>query len=229
MTNNRLFAGGKAVCAVVVAFVLVFTGPVAHAEAATEQASTVVEDAHAKHRQMLHDSKKAAPDSIGIVLPDTELVTQDGIPVNFRNDVVGDRIVVIDFVYTTCTTICPVLSAIMGQVQNRLDDRLGREVVLVSISVDPTRDSPARLKSYSSKLRAREGWLWLTGDKPAVDSVLKELGAYTPNFEDHPSMILVGDGSSGEWGRFLGFPGAEQIVNKIDTFSARRKQAMVRE
>jgi protein SCO1/2 len=117
----------------------------------------------------------------------------------------------------------------MRQVQERLDERLGHEVLLVSISVDPTRDTPARLKAYSSKLGARDGWFWLTGDKTIVDAILKDFGAYTPNFEDHPSMMLVGDGRSGEWGRFLGFPGAEQIMQRIDELSAARTQAAIRE
>ena len=164
-----------------------------------------------------------------IDVPDAELVTQDGQAVKLASDVIGDRIVVVDFVYTTCTTVCPVLSAILRQVQERLDERLGSEVMLVSISVDPNRDTPARLKAYSGKLGAQDGWLWLTGEKTVVDMVLKDLGAYTPNFEDHPSMILVGDGQSGEWGRFLGFPGAEQIMTRIDELSAARMQAATKE
>lgn len=179
-------------------------------------------DAHQHHRKMLEEQNKANANFADIALPDAVLVTQDGAEVSLRSDVVGDRIVVMDFVYTTCTTVCPVLSAIFGQVQTKLDGRLGREVVMVSISVDPTRDSPARLKSYSAKHHAGDGWLWLTGPKHTVDGVLRELGAYTPNFRDHPSMVLVGDGGSGQWARFLGFPSADQIVRKVDEFSAKR-------
>ncbi len=229
MMLNNSAAGGKATLIVCLAAFLNLAGPGLRAEPVQEQLNKAADDPHAQHRQMLHKAKTSATRSIDITLSDTELVTQDGIPVKLKSDVVSDKIVVIDFIYTTCTTVCPVLSAILSQVQARLDDRLGREVVLVSISVDPTRDSPARLRSYSSKLRAREGWMWLTGDKPAVDRVLKELGAYTPNFEDHPSMVLVGDGSSGEWRRFLGFPGSEQIMAKIEEFSAGRTQAAVKE
>lgn len=193
------------------------------------QTSQAGDDPHAHHRQMQESASGQADQSIEIVLPDTELVSQDGVPLRLKSDIVGDRIVVIDFVYTTCTTVCPVLSAILGQVQARLDDRLGREVVLVSISVDPTRDRPERLKAYAAKHRAQEGWLWLTGEKFAVEGVLKELGAYTANFEDHPSMVLVGDVGNGTWARFLGFPGAGQIVAKIDELSAARSRAAVQE
>lgn len=181
-------------------------------------------DPHAHHRQMMREQakQKSPAKSADVRIPDVSLITQHGETVNLRSDVVGDKIVVIDFVYTTCTTICPVLSAILGQVQRQLAERLGREVMLVSLTVDPLRDTPARLKAYSEKHRAGDGWLWLTGSKQDVDGVLKELGVYTPSFEDHPSTILVGDGSTGEWSRFIGFPGAGQLMDKINEFSAAR-------
>jgi len=187
-------------------------------------------DPHAHHRQMMKAQAEQKAQAAILEIGNARLITQDGETKSLSSDIVGDRIVVVDFVYTTCTTVCPVLSAVLMQVQNQLGDRLGTEVVLVSISVDPQRDTPARLKDYSSKLRARDGWMWLTGDKDAVDEVLKDFGAYTPNFEDHPAMVLVGDGTTGEWSRFLGFPGANHIVDKINEFAAARTaQSAVRE
>ncbi|MDH3531770.1 MAG: SCO family protein [Gammaproteobacteria bacterium] len=187
-------------------------------------------DPHAKHRQMMNEQSEPKAKATRLEIPDVRLLNRNGVSVGLREDVIGDRIVVVDFVYTTCTTICPVLSAILSQVQNRLGDRLGNDVVLVSLSVDPLRDTPQRLQAYSAKLRAGEGWIWLTGNKQTVDDVLRRFGAYTPSFEDHPSMILVGDGRSGEWSRFLGFPGAEKIMEKIGELDAARgAQAAVRE
>ena len=179
-------------------------------------------DPHAHHREMLKEQNQAVGNFADIMLPDAVLLTQDGAEVRLKSDVVGGRIVVMDFVYTTCTTVCPVLSATFRQVQNKLGDRLGSEVVMVSISVDPNRDTPARLKKYAERLGAGDSWLWLTGRQQAVTEVLEELGAYTPNFADHPSMVLVGDGSSGQWARFIGFPAAAQIIDKVDEFSTER-------
>ena len=174
--------------------------------------------------------QQSEPSQDRITLPDTLLVTQNGEQRRLDSDIVAGRIVVIDFVYTSCTTVCPVLSAILSQVQGRLGERIGSDVMLVSISVDPVRDTPARLKAYADKLRAGDGWVWLTGDKQAVDGVLEQLGAYSPNFEDHPSMVLVGDAASGDWARFLGFPGADKIVAKVDQLTAARTlQAAKRE
>jgi len=180
------------------------------------------EDAHEHHKKMLRQQSETNAGVADITLPDATLVTQDGLQANLVDDVVGDKLVIIDFVYTTCTTICPVLSAIFSQVQGKLGDRLGADVVMISLSVDPLRDTPARLKKYASSLGAGDGWVWLTGNKQTVNGVLQEFGAYTPNFADHPSVVLVGDGVNGKWARFLGFPSADQIISKVDEFSAGR-------
>jgi protein SCO1/2 len=186
-------------------------------------------DPHAHHRAMLAEPQTSQVKSTQVKLQDLELVTQAGDKVRFASDVIADRIVVMDFVYTTCTTVCPVLSAVFGQLQDRLGDRLGDEVLLVSLSVDPTRDTPPRLRAYAARHKARDGWVWLTGDKPAVDQVLQDLGAYTPNFEDHPSMVLVGDGRSGGWTRYFGFPGPDQLMARVDELVAARHTAAVQE
>ena len=201
--------------------------PVVAEDTVAEEAES---DPHANHRQMMKAKAEQKAQAAFLEIGDAQLITQDGETKSLSSDIVGDRIVVVDFIYTTCTTVCPVLSAVLMQVQDQLGDRLGTEVMLVSISVDPQRDTPTRLKDYAEKLRARDGWMWLTGDKLAVDEVLKDFGAYTPNFEDHPAMVLVGDGTTGQWSRFLGFPGANHIVDKINELAAARSaQSAVRE
>jgi protein SCO1/2 len=180
------------------------------------------EDPHAKHRAMMKQNAQSA-DSVDIDLRDQMLLNQYGEDVMFVSDVIGDNIVVMDFVYTTCTTICPVLSALFTQVQTKLGDDVGDEIWLVSMSVDPIRDTPQRMKAYSAKHRAGEGWLWLTGPKPAVDDVLTGLGAYTTNFEDHPTMVLIGDGRTGEWKRLFGFPNPDRIVQIVNELREKRQ------
>jgi protein SCO1/2 len=186
-------------------------------------------DPHAHHRAQLAGAGAGEGVSASVQLHDRTLLDQDGEPVRFATDVIGDRIVVMDFVYTTCTTVCPVLSAVFGQVQNRLGERLGDEVRLVSVSVDPGRDTPQRLKAYAARHNARPGWVWLTGDKTAVDEVLHGMGAYTPEFEDHPSMVLVGDGHSGTWTRFFGFPGPDQLLAAVAALETSRQAATPRQ
>ena len=181
------------------------------------------EDPHAKHRAMMKQKSEAAAESADIDLRDRLLVDQEGQELMFVSDVIGDNIVVMDFVYTTCTTICPVLSALFTQVQGKLGDAVGDEVMLVSMSVDPARDTPQRLKAYSAKHRAGDGWLWLTGSKGDVEDVLLGLGAYTSNFEDHPSMVLIGDGRTGEWKRLFGFPNPDRVVQIVNELREQRR------
>lgn len=165
------------------------------------------------------DAPRAAAE---VTLSDAPLVDQDGAPAKFRSEVIGDRIVVVDFVFTTCTTVCPVLTSIFAQLQQRLGDRLDRGVRIVSVSLDPVRDTPARLKAYASKYGAGPGWTWLTGNQEDVERVLRGLGAYTPDFSAHSPMVLVGDGRSGAFTRFNGFPVQERIVEKVDELLAAR-------
>jgi protein SCO1/2 len=179
------------------------------------------EDPHAKHRAMMKQKSQPAK-SADVDLRDRLVVDQDGRELQFVSDVIGDNIVVMDFVYTTCTTICPVLSALFNQVQTKLGDDVGDEIWLVSMSVDPVRDTPQRLKAYSSKHRAGDGWLWLTGSKGDVDDVLTGLGAYTTNFEEHPSMVLIGDGRTGQWKRLFGFPNPDRIVQIVNDMREQR-------
>jgi len=181
------------------------------------------EDPHAKHRAMTKQSAEPAAESADIDLRDRTLINQDGQEVRFVSDVIGDRIVVMDFVYTTCTTVCPVLSALFTQVQGKLGDQLDEDVVMVSVSVDPVRDTPQRLKAYSAKHRAGDGWIWLTGAKPTVDDVLTGVGAYSVNFEEHPSMVLVGDGRTGEWKRLFGFPSPDRIMKLVNELQESRQ------
>ena len=182
------------------------------------------EDPHAKHREMMqHQDPEPSAENADIDLRDRLLLNQNGEEVQFVSDVIGDNIVVMDFVYTTCTTVCPVLSALFTQVQTQLGDRLGDEVIMVSMTVDAARDTPPRLKAYAAKHHAGEGWLWLTGPKPTMDDVLTGLGAYSASFEDHPAMVIVGDGRTGEWKRMFGFPNPDRIMKVVNEFQEQRE------
>lgn len=182
------------------------------------------EDPHAKHRAMMqHKDPAPAAEFADIDLRDVVLLNQDGEEVKFVSDVIGDKIVVMDFVYTTCTTVCPVLTALFTQVQTQLGDDLGGEVVIISMTVDATRDTPARLKAYAAKHRVQEGWTWLTGPKPTMDDVLTGLGAFSVSFEDHPAMVIVGDGRTGEWKRMFGFPNPDRIMGVVNELRQKRQ------
>lgn len=222
MTNSK-FTFPRAVIVIGIAFLACVSGNLL-----AEEGNADI-DPHAKHRAMMNKSPEDAATPVSVKIHDGVLVTQDGKSVHFADDVIADRIVVMDFIYTTCTTVCPVLSTILGQVQIGLGERIGTDVLMVSVSVDPGRDTPERLKAYSESHKAKPGWMWLTGEKTEVDDVLRGLGAYTPDFEDHPSMVLVGDAGSGTWIRFFGFPGPDKILAAVEELEMARQMAGTRQ
>jgi protein SCO1/2 len=191
---------------------------------ATGMAAASAADDHSKHMQHgQHGKNELAPGKVQIQLPDTVLTDQNGKAVRFKADAMADRLVAINFVYTTCTTVCPVQSALMADLQQRLGEHAGRDVSLISVSVDPLRDTPLRLKEFAARYKAGPGWRFLTGSRQAVDEVLKAFGVYTPNFADHPAAVLVGDPQTGVWVRYFGFPSTDQLLGRVKELQAGRQ------
>lgn len=176
---------------------------------------------HSRHLQMLQ-KKAGAPDKVRITLPDTVLTDQDGNTRRFKTDAIAGRLVAINFIYTTCTTVCPVQSALFADVQKRLGEHAGEDVVLLSVTVDPVRDTPLVLKQFASRYHAGPGWKFLTGSTQAVEEVLKAFDVYIANFDDHPATIVIGDPGSGDWMRFFGFPSSAQIVGRLQELQRAR-------
>jgi len=148
-------------------------------------------------------------------IPDTTVYDQDGRRLHFYSDLVKGKTVAINFIFTTCTTICPPLSATFRKVQQELGDRVGRDISLISISVDPTTDVPERLKSFAAKFKAAPGWTFVTGNKPEIDLLLTALGAKVADKNDHSPMILIGNEAARYWTRTYGLAPASTLVNVI--------------
>jgi protein SCO1 len=130
---------------------------------------------------------------------DRRLVTQRGDEVAFYSDVLRDKVVLINFIFTRCTDSCPTQSARLAAVQPLLAGSLGRGISLVSISVDPEHDTPQALREYATRFGARDGWLFLTGSKRNVEDVVRRLGQLTPSAESHTTLFILGNVKSGHW------------------------------
>lgn len=229
--RTRIMRAGLIALAVAVAAGMIVPGLArAHSEHAMKPQATQVAAAdahaghagHANHANHANHADMKLPEDVTVRFPDVKLLDQNSRERSLKSDVIGDRIVVMDFVYTSCTTVCPVVSAIMGEVQQKLGGRVGREVALVSLTVDPVRDTPARLRDYARSRGAGAGWSWLTGSTTAVNDTLKGMGTWTPNFEDHPVVMMVGDGRSGKWTRFYGFADPAMLVAQVESLIAAR-------
>jgi cytochrome oxidase Cu insertion factor (SCO1/SenC/PrrC family) len=154
--------------------------------------------------------------AVKMSIPDVELLDQDGRRVHFYSDLVKGRTVAINFIFTTCTTICPPLGATFRRVEQQLGERAGRDVRIISISVDPATDTPERLKAWGAKFNAGAGWTFVTGSKPNVDALLRALGAQTASPADHSPAVLIGNDALGQWTRTYGLARPTQLVKLIE-------------
>jgi protein SCO1/2 len=148
--------------------------------------------------------------TISLSLPDVVLRDQNGDRVRVP-ELIRDRVVVMNFVFTSCTTICSPMGANFGELQTHV----GAGVRLISVSIDPTADTPARLKKWSKQFHAGPSWTLLTGDGADVERLLKALGVYTPNRFAHAPILLVGDGTTGRWLRANGLAAPDDVVAMI--------------
>ena len=153
---------------------------------------------------------------------DVELLDQDGQKVRFYTDVLKNKVVVINTFFTTCTSICPPMNRNFEKMQDALGDRLGKDVFLVSISVDPVTDTPTRLKEYGRRFHARPGWMFLTGKKENVDWALYKLGQYVETKDNHTSIFIIGNEPKGLWKKALGLAKAEELIRIMEDVIADR-------
>ncbi len=134
----------------------------------------------------------------------------------FYSDLLKRRTVVIIPFFTTCTGVCPPMNRNMAKIQEALGDRLGKQVYLISITVDPVTDTPARLKEYAAKFHARPGWYFITGNPENLNFALKKLGQYVADKNDHTSIMIVGNEATGLWKKAFALAQAEELIKIVD-------------
>jgi protein SCO1/2 len=152
--------------------------------------------------------------------PDLPLLDQDGKPVRFYSDLVRGKRVAINFVFTTCTTICPPMGATFERLQALLAARAGSDVRLISVSVDPATDTPQRLKAWGARFHAGPGWSLVTGRQEDLDRLLKALSVFTPNRADHAPVVVLGDDGTGRWTRAYGLASPAKMIELLDGLAA---------
>ena len=148
---------------------------------------------------------------------DVPLIDQDGREVRFYTDLMQGKTVIINAMFTTCTGACPVMSGTVEKLQAHLGDRLGRDVRLLSISVDPVHDTPARMKEYAARFHARPGWYFLTGSKENVETVLRKLGQWVDEPANHQTLFLIGNDRTGLWKKAFALAPADQVFPVVDS------------
>lgn len=153
--------------------------------------------------------------------PDVEVVDQDGHTLRFYRDLVQDHVVAINFIFTSCQTICPLLGAKFAKADRLLASRHLSNVLLISISVDPVNDGPAQLRSFAARYGATQRWKLVTGQKGNIEQLLRSLGEYTPDKTAHTGRVLIGR-ADGNWIRVDGLGSPEKIADLLATVAAQR-------
>ena len=135
---------------------------------------------------------------------DLEVIDQNGRQLRFYSDVLKDRVVLISFIFTNCQDACPMVAQKLKQTRSLMVDSIRDEVWFISISVDPERDTPKAMKGFVEKQKLDESrWIFLTGDKQNLDTIIMKLGQFTPDIEAHTTLMLAGNTLTRHWTRVV--------------------------
>jgi protein SCO1/2 len=143
--------------------------------------------------------------------PDVLLLNQDGKTVNFRAITAQDRVVVLNFIYGECRTICPVQSIGYVNFQNRLGSESNR-VKLLSVVIDQENNTPLSLKEYLTKLKARPGWDLLTGSRNSIDSIITAFEAHAISKMESKPLTFIYSPSQKQWFRIYGLLTVSNLI-----------------
>jgi protein SCO1/2 len=171
------------------------------------------DEAHTLHRAMQRVAKRYQLSEKSYLTPDVSLIRMTGKTVSLREELSHDQPVILSFIFTSCTTICPVLTATLAQAEKQL---INEPVVprIVSVSIDPEYDTPERLQSYASSYRTGPDWIFLTGDRKSIIEVQRAFDAYRGDKMNHiPLTLLRGTGDE-TWVRLEGFTTAADLVHE---------------
>lgn len=167
------------------------------------------------HSHMSKDPAAASPAEK--YFTDVELIDQNGKKVRFYTDVLKGKIVVVNAFFTSCTSVCPPMNRNMQKIQEAFGDRVGRDVFLVSITVDPAVDTPEKMKNYAKNFHAGPGWMFLTGKKENLDWALYKLGQYVENKDDHTTVLIVGNEKTGLWKKAFAMANVTELLQVVES------------
>ncbi|WP_342381826.1 SCO family protein [Myxococcus stipitatus] len=146
----------------------------------------------------------------------TELVDQHGKTHRFYEDLVRGRKVLINFAFTSCKGACSPITKHLSQVQEKLGGRVGKDITMITLSVDPANDTPRSLGVFTRKMGVKPGWYFLTGARENISLVLKKLGGYVDDPDAHNTTLLIGDAATGMWVKSPAMARVENIVYAVE-------------
>lgn len=146
------------------------------------------------------DDQAASEEKARNYFSNLEVFDQNGQQLNFYNDVLKDKVVAINFIFTNCQGACPLMTRNMSLVRDLLGGEVGESIHFVSISIDPVRDTPTAMKEFAQTHDAdQDGWTWITGNPDSLAHIVKQLGSYTDDVEAHTTMVLAANVRTAHW------------------------------
>ena len=152
-----------------------------------------------------------------VSIPDSVVLDQNNRKLHFYSDLIKGKTVAINFIFTTCTTICPPLTANFAKVQKLMRERGVKDVQLISVSVDPETDTPQKLKSYAEMFQAGPGWTFVTGTRAELEPLWRAFSVYTSNKQDHPATVVIGNDAQHTWNYASGLTSAGKLAAVIES------------
>ena len=146
---------------------------------------------------------------------DLPLVTQHGEEVQFYTDVLKDQVVLISFIFTYCPSACPLITQKMRAARDLLGEELGADLRLVSISIDPERDTPEAMKEFAERQQADGNWLFLTGAPENINQIVQRLGQYNPDVEMHSTLLIAGNVNARHWTKIPPMEGPAGVAESL--------------
>lgn len=166
-------------------------------------------------RVILADSAKFTRAEANYDISDVTVIRQDGAKLLFNQEINDGRPVLVNFVFTSCSAICPMLSHIFSKVQGKLTKE-GQKFHLVTISIDPENDTPSSLTEYAKKFSAGPNWDFYTGTREASLTLQKAFKAYRGDKMNHASLILLRSAPGQSWVRLEGFVSPDEVVSEFN-------------
>lgn len=180
---------------------------------------TAAARAQQAHKHEAPAVKPAAEAATQPRIPDVACLDQNGKKLRFHTDLVKGKVVVISFIFTNCTYMCPRIGEGVARLQTTLGNRVGRDVHLISVSTDPVTDTPEKLKAWAARLKAKEGWTLVTGEKAEMDRLLKVLTGDATGNKTHAPLLLIGNEATNVWTDSYAFENPARLIQQIDRVS----------
>lgn len=163
----------------------------------------------------LRDAARAGSPWGAGYIPNLPVQDQNGRALHFYDDLIKDKIVVVSFIYTKCKDICPLVTARLALLEEKLGDLAGRDVHFVSISIDPAYDTPERLKAHAEAFHTGAGWTFVTGAPDDIAQIRYKLGERSRELTEHRNEVMLGNDRTGQWARDSAFSDLVVLTSNV--------------